>query len=309
LPGRSDLAIARSLVDAMSAITRQDWSAAADLMSRARLLAPEYFEVHRIDALLKEAKGDFAGARAAYEAAIDQEPNWGPLHFFFGSFLLRTYQDVAAAFPHFQAATSADPKSVDLQLLIVRALVSAGRFREAGAVLVDLVHAAGGMAGTHRQAVHDAALDAWVQSATSAAGENNAPEILNSVLEAKAAFLLCPAEMRSAMMRRRLRYACYAAVELALDDRSRSEEAQRLADWFAREAGPLLPNAARENGRVVRLGQRRFGYVSRKGSEVYFHQGGMETPSEFSLLRPDLPVTYAVSVNKNGPVAVDLRRA
>jgi tetratricopeptide (TPR) repeat protein len=310
LPTRSDLAIARSLVDAMSAITRKDWNAATDLVGRARALAPEYFEVHRIDALLREAQGDFAGARAAYEAAIDQEPNWGPLRFFFGSFLLRTYQDVDAAFQQFQLATSSDPKSIDLQLLIVRALVTARRYREAGALLIDLVGTAGSMSGAHRQAVHDAALDAWVQSATSAARQKNAPEILNSVLEAKAAFQLCPKEMRGANMRRRLRHACYAAVELSLDDPPRSEEALRLADWFASEAGALLPTATRETGHIIRLGPRRFGYIQRpKRTELYFHQGNMGIPSEFSLLRPNQAVTYSVSINKEGLVAVDIRPA
>jgi Flp pilus assembly protein TadD/cold shock CspA family protein len=308
IQSRSDLVIARALTDAINSIAERDWAAAGATLGRARMLSPEYFEVHRVGALLEEARGDVAAARTAYEDAIDHEPNWAALHLQFAAFLLREYRGTREWAAQLEKAIELEPKSTELRLEIAKVLTRSGEFEAAAKAVSPLLDKANELPKGHVLAAFDYALDAWVRAATDAAKRKDADAIYNRILEAKATFQLCPADIRNEEMRKKLRHACYAAVELSMERPKTPEEALRLADWFSKEAGSVIPRGTREVGDITRTGNRGFGYVTRRdGSELYFHQGDMATPSDFTLLRNGVMVSYAIAIGGGRRHAVDLR--
>ena len=85
---RSDLIVARYLLDAIAESERGSFTRAKTAITKARALAPEYFEVRRVEALVHTNEQNFPAALEAYEAAIDLEPNSVKLRHALGRFLM-----------------------------------------------------------------------------------------------------------------------------------------------------------------------------------------------------------------------------
>lgn len=84
-------------------------------------------------ALDRLRRGDLAGARAAAEAAVRQNPGLAVLRAFAGLVAAQS-GDAAAAIPHFHAALASDPNDLATRLNLATALLATGEVDRAGAV-------------------------------------------------------------------------------------------------------------------------------------------------------------------------------
>lgn len=126
----SDLIVAKYLLDVMKLIKEKKLEDADKQIKEARRLAPEYFEVHRVEAFVKFSQGNYSAARTSYEAAIELEPGYAPLHFWYAGFLMRSLDDVEAALEALKIAEQIDSTACQIKLEIARALLYLKRFSE-----------------------------------------------------------------------------------------------------------------------------------------------------------------------------------
>lgn len=134
----ADKFIAKYLFDALKQIKYKDFDKADLLIQEAKRLAPDYFEVYRIEALLKFNRNDFTGAGSTYETAVELAPLSAPLRKWYGSFLMRYLDDLEGALYQLSEAARIDPKSADVQIELAKIYMYLRRFPEAGKALDKL---------------------------------------------------------------------------------------------------------------------------------------------------------------------------
>jgi tetratricopeptide (TPR) repeat protein/cold shock CspA family protein len=101
---RSDAVPAKHLSDALREMRSGDFDAAFEALGRAKTLAPEFYEVARVEAWLFAHSGNISEAFEAYERAVELSPDAAHVRMFFGGFLLLSVQDTELALPQFEHA-------------------------------------------------------------------------------------------------------------------------------------------------------------------------------------------------------------
>jgi tetratricopeptide (TPR) repeat protein len=135
----SDLVVAKYLLDVINNVRDKKMDDAERAIGEARRLTPDYFEVHRVEAYLRFAQGNFAKARTAYETAIELEPSYAPLHVWYGLFMIQALHDCEAALEQFERALKIDPTAVQVQLEIARTYLNLKRFEDAEKMIGQLI--------------------------------------------------------------------------------------------------------------------------------------------------------------------------
>lgn len=106
---RSEALTARKLKEAFSAANRGDVMYAEEILNELRVNSSDYFEFHRIDALVARKAGDITRAKDAYEAALEIAENQPQLHVFYAGLLSRDMVDYPGAMQHLESALEIDP--------------------------------------------------------------------------------------------------------------------------------------------------------------------------------------------------------
>ncbi len=136
---KSDFVIARFLKEAILATTAKKFEKAEKAIGYARKMAPEYFEVPRVEALLRMKEDNYPAARLAFDAAIDIEPNYFPLRYWYGDFLLRKMDDAEGASQQFLVALELEPHNIEIQLGAARAQLFLHKHEEVSRLLEVLL--------------------------------------------------------------------------------------------------------------------------------------------------------------------------
>lgn len=130
--------IAKDLGSALVHIRNENFDEARDLLERASSLAPNYFEVPRVQAFLNYKSGNYVASQEAYDLAIELEPNWGPIHFWYGGFLLRAFGNLETALKHFEVAQNLQPSSL-VEREIARVHLYLENFEKARKIIDELL--------------------------------------------------------------------------------------------------------------------------------------------------------------------------
>lgn len=101
---RSDTVPAKHLSDALRYMRSGDFDSAFEAVGKARTLAPEFYEVARVEAWLYAHSGSISEAVDAYERAVELAPDAPHVRLYFGGFLLGSVQDTELALPQFVEA-------------------------------------------------------------------------------------------------------------------------------------------------------------------------------------------------------------
>ena len=121
---KSDLVVAKYLIEALQRSKASDFVKARELIDRAKSMAPGFYEVHRCEAWVNAQEGNNAAARDAYEVAVELEPKSAVLRQWYGGFLMRGAKDVEAAAEQLRKALELDPKSyVTATEMLVRSFI------------------------------------------------------------------------------------------------------------------------------------------------------------------------------------------
>jgi len=104
----NDKAIKLQLVEVLKALEKNRLDEAELIIKRVTILSPEYFEVHRIKAMLKEKESASSDAHEAYETAIRLSPKSSQLYYFLGIFIHKTLGNSSEAIIQFEKAIKLD---------------------------------------------------------------------------------------------------------------------------------------------------------------------------------------------------------
>lgn len=309
----SDLIVAKYLHDALRCAHRNDYTQADALIARARSLAPEFFEVHRVDGWVKSKQGNVSAAHESYEAAVELEPKSAPLRFFYGGFLLR-YGDIGKAVSELGEALALEPHAAAVKLELARAALYAMRFARAREVLDSLISRADISEWVSRKA-YDLHLQYFIRLADYYMGRHDYSAALTHLRSLKEAYLACPPPLLDAKMRIGLGRAMPSARLCAVNigDAAARGEAADLVKWLADQAsgerrdGEHSETLARSSGRVVRMNRER-GYafiLMDNGDEVRAEPSSFRSRNDWAKLQAGAVVSFRLVRARQGARAMD----
>ena len=313
---RSDVIVAKYLVQALRQAKARNFPSAEGFIQKARDLAPEYFEVHRVEALVKTAQGNYSAARSAYEAAIEIEPLSAPLRKWYGGFLMRYMDNTDASLTQFKRAAELDPYSMEVQLEIARALLYLREFDQATQRIQELIGKVDTRGRSARKA-YDLYLQCFYRKADCLIIEHEYADAVAQLEELREAYEACPVKLRDSRMKEKIANA----VQLARlcfqlpdnDDMDTKMRAQNLVKWFAGQVGisnTLLSTNQVFGGIVKSLPlNKSYGFIrGEDGNEFFFHRNEMKNPNDWPLLTIGMKVTFMTGMDRRGPnaIAVDL---
>jgi len=232
---RRDFVVAKNLYETIKQIlSKKDLEIAKRGLEETRRLAPDYYEVHRVEAHLHSLLGNYPAARSSYETAIELEPNSAPLHYWYGIFLMRSLNDTEAALAQFEKARKIDPVSYQIKIELVRANLYLYNFDEAFSLDQDLLAQMEIPEGDRRK-IYDLHLQCYVRYAEHLEkGHSNieAVECLSKLIEE---YRNCPEYLKDEQMIDHVRKAAGTARRCAyfLDKHpDQRETANDMYEWL-----------------------------------------------------------------------------
>ncbi len=113
---------AKYLNDALRALKKDDTTTARDLITKVSEMEPNFYEVHRVDAMYHAAIDNITEAQQAYEKSISINPKFAPLRLWYGGFLMRYMNNHEEAINQFEKGKKIDPENFYLfDIDIIRA--------------------------------------------------------------------------------------------------------------------------------------------------------------------------------------------
>jgi len=128
---KDDYIVAKMLVLAIEHHFKHRWEEAEALVAKATDLSPNYFEVHRVAAMLHIAREDLFGAEAQFESAISLAPDRAPLRVWYAGFLSRQLADHVRAEAELLKGETLAPTSYVVKHELARILQYQRRFDDA----------------------------------------------------------------------------------------------------------------------------------------------------------------------------------
>jgi LuxR family glucitol operon transcriptional activator len=311
-----DIPVAKLLADSLTAAKAGDFSRADSLILSAKSLAPEYPEVHRVEAVVRYSQSNFPAARVAYEAAIELDPMSAPLRFWYGGFLMRGGGTVEEGLEQLETARRLDGRNSLIQMETARAVLWLGDFDRARLILEPLTERRDTLPEWTQRRVVYLQLQIFQRRADHAVGERDFNLALAALLQLREAFDRCPTQLRDDGMRVVLAKAVHCARQCAsgLDDAARKSLSSETAEWLAQHARESLPAdvelpAGYLPGTVIRVVRERgFGFVrAPDGAELFFHVSNLGPHTSWDDLNEGDSVVFRRGSNDRGPCAVDVQ--
>jgi len=318
----SDLIVARYLLDALRESKRKNFEAAEGALQTARDLAPEFFEVHRVMAIVKMEREDYIGAREAYDAALYLEPKSAPLRLWYGNFLLRYTDDLEAALEQFRIGLELMPDSPEIAMEIARAMLYKGEFDEAKLSIDSLFANAELLSEWNRRKVYDLQLSYYHRLADQAALQHDIHKAMQMLEDLRQTYEAIPYERKDRPMRvkvaKALRIAelCYDNLE---DEQDKTHAAQ-LQDWIYETAKRELDEHPPTSQQVeasatthrlfgsIKTLKKGFGFVrSDDDRDIYFNRSGLENRLAWASLTLGRRVSFTLGENERGTHAARVR--
>lgn len=242
-----DLILVRYLKDALNHAGENQIELAQRSVDKARRLAPEYFEVHRVAAFVYEKQGNIPAARQEYEAAIELEPTSAPLHVLYGMFLLEFLDDPASALEQFQEAGKIDPGALEVQLHVARVSLALRHFDEARETINQLQARLNSETTSEwvRRKIYDVHLQYFQRKADHLCSIKDRSGAVRCLTELKKAYQECSPYLMDLRMEETISKAANTASDCAnlIQDKSTKTRIHKLSKWFsARARKSVSPN-------------------------------------------------------------------
>lgn len=296
---QSDYIVAKYLTDGMTATNADDYERADRLISEAKRLAPEFHEVHRVEAFLRVAQGNPTAAETCYEAATEIEPSSAALRLWYAGFLNRYLDDPERAMEQLTVALRLDPTAVELQSELAGTQLALGNFDDAEATIKGLLVRVIPGERTQKK-VFDLMLQLYQRQAERNAAAGDYMKAIDRLQSLKNAFDgIPPAYVDRQMLQKLVRAKAIArGCARNVSDPGYKRQAADLETRFASEVhgGGLGPAEASEDlhGQVVRwFADRQFGFIAGPdGAEYFFHFSAVISPHDLSDVRSGARVIF-----------------
>ena len=308
----NDLIVAKDLIDALNAGHRKSFDEAEEHLTHAKNLAPEYYEVHRVEAWLRALSGNMAAAKSAYEAAVELEPRAAHVRYFFGKFLLRQANDIYEAAKQLAEARKIDPGAAIIQIEAGRAALYAQHFPEARGIIDALLQCVTLSEWESRCAYH-LHIQYFARFADRSLQDRENVAALESLERLIDAYAACPPQLLNDKQRDVLERAVRTArgcarnlAESVLETRAVAA-LERLVHTVGGLSSPALSTSLQ--GTVYRLNRKaRYGYIQSPGSgDFYFLFDSLLRQEEVAALRSGARVSFRPGMKGRNSYAFDVR--
>lgn len=300
---QSDMIVATYLREALLAAKARQFKEADNYIAKARSLAPEYFEVHRVEGNIKAQQDNYSAARAAYEAAIALKPDSAPLRYWYAGFLLRYQNENEAALNEFKEAARLDPNSIDIQMETARTCLFMRSFNEARTIIDNLLTQTHQMRAIVRRKVYDLYFQCYTRKAEALVYQRDKVGAFEELERLKEAYEKVPPAWIDERIKRTLEKAgrliviCANMVQKSEDGRRRSD---MLLKWFEynvqskNEIETKWDIKARLRGTVIRLvSGRNFGFIlADNKQEFFFWRSMMADSGDWDTLQEGVQVFF-----------------
>jgi len=283
VPTLGSQVVARDLLQALAAVRAGRLNEAGDLVTRAKELAPGWFEVHRVEAAVRQEQGNFAAAQDAYQAAIDLEPEWAPLRFWYALFLVNRAGDTEGAQKQLATAIRLDARSIDLQLEHLRISIYLLDWESARQSLSALSPRTGEVSGWKLRKLYDLTLQLHQRVAEAELEAGRAHAALRELTLLRGAYREIPLETIDERMRQKLSKAVPVVRRCVreLDDVDAKRRGSELATWMLQESARWSETDAdvsKELGTLKSiLPDKGFGFLTDgRGDDRFFHFSEVE---------------------------------
>jgi LuxR family glucitol operon transcriptional activator len=220
--------VAKYLLDVLKLVKEKRLEEAHTKIEEARRLAPEYFEVHRVEAFVRVQQGNYAAARTAYEAAIELEPGSAPLYFWYAGFLMRYIDDVEGALAELEKADKNNPSAYQIKLEKARSLLYLKMFAEAKNV-IDFLLKTNNIDHWGMIKLYDLHLQFYQRFAEQCYNQHNETEAIENLEKLRQTYLSYPDTIRDSMMLEKLEKAIPTANSCIYFTEGRQEQIQDRA--------------------------------------------------------------------------------
>jgi cold shock CspA family protein/tetratricopeptide (TPR) repeat protein len=325
---KDDYIVAKMLTRAIEFIFKEEFSQAQELIDRANDLSPNYFEVHRVRALLNVGRNDIFSANAEYQAAISLAPERPPLRMWYAIFLSRYLGDQPESLKQLLKAEELAPASALVKLQVARILQFQRKFEEAAKRLSDIPDIEKLSAKIRR--IH---LDLRLQNELRRVEQCNTNEDYRQALDcyeqAKAVFESAPFSLIDKKTILHVQHSGRHLAPLRRAFRGLAEESrlEEIAEWVSNptvllkpilDADPAVKGILEEEiilpegvtppnrGRLAQLHQN-YGFIDTGGSRVFFHRGGWIGKIDFLSLGDGTIVDFEFGQNEQGSCAIAVR--
>lgn len=294
--GPSDFGVAMKLMNAMALHDRGDAPMAFDLVRQAQILAPEYHETYRVEALLRDHEDDISGGTQAYERALEHADEDPSCLYHAARFFMRRAGDPKRGLALLQQAARSRRDDPVLQLEIIRAHMQCGDLRSA-------LDGALGLLGAPNAVTQEAATVAF-RSALELAREhlrsNQVSECLERLEEVADAILPALAK-RDETYHVRLAQARGLAARAVTQ--SPTEYLRSTASALESRFGSASARGADMNySRVLRIfHDKGFGFLEVPGDrDLFFGKRSVSPSGAFERLSNGSDVCYSLGSDNEG---------
>jgi Tfp pilus assembly protein PilF/cold shock CspA family protein len=310
---KNDVIVVKYLKDALTEARRKGFEAAEALVEKARTLAPDYFEVHRVKAQIQAMQNNHPAALASYEAAIELEPKSAPLRKWYGSFLMRFMGDTASALEQFKIAAKLDPSSFEIQLEFASAHLYTREFAEAEALLKSLLKREEGSVWQMTK-VNDLQLQFFQRKADYLETHHDYGGALDCLKELRRFHAACKPAHTDLKMNTKFAKAIPTARSCVrhIGDPALNLQAKELLGWLEQVGWARQSKSETEGptlfGRVSSLPEHReYGFIkSDEGAEFFFHFNKVTKQAEITRLKVGARVSFVMGMNSGGQCAVNV---
>lgn len=308
---QSDVIVARYLYDALRCREKGDYLGALEFVRKARNLAPEYFEVPRVEALIKVSQRDYAGALVAYETAVELNPKSAPLRVWFGGFCLRYLQDTAEALRQFEEASKLAPHEPQVKMEVARAALYLRKFDEASQNLDEIMSQIDQMKAKERRIVYDLRLQVYARKADDLRNQRDWMGAIHTLQEMRPVYESYPTTYVDRTMKTKLRKSIYTAQQCVtmLEDTGSREAANDILDWLYEVSEdavdqPRPSQWANSIGGVVSKLVPTGGYGFLRaddGTDYHFRRADLYSQQDWSRIHEGSQAVFWASPGSEGP--------
>ncbi|MDC7237510.1 MAG: NB-ARC domain-containing protein [Sphaerochaetaceae bacterium] len=308
----NDKIIVKYLNDAMKATKISDFSKASDLVEQAKDLAPDFFEVYRCMASINAAQGLVSAAASNYQTAINLEPKYSPLLYFYAGFLLKSLNDTQSSKKYYEKANKYDKNNYRILFELSRVNMFLGIYDEAMKQLLTLIKI-DNLGIYQMRKVQDLFIQLNYRMAEEELEKRNLNQSMEYIKQAQEAYLKCPISIRDEQMlktfRKCDRYFDILNYRISLIN-EKKDELQKIFDNLIEQNNKILKsdmnskntNNNSETGQIYKdLKPKAYGFIiSDNGDTVFFHKNNFSNSSDWFKIKIGTLVSYNIFVNDDG---------
>jgi LuxR family glucitol operon transcriptional activator len=294
-----DVAIAKYLSFALRECRAGNLDSSFSNAETAKEISPDFHEVYRVLAWIKNKAGDVIGAKEDYEHSIELFPKSAKTHYFYAQFLLRQFDDLHNALSHLKIALSFAPDAVEVLLEIARCNLYRQEFDESDKVAESIAFNAA-CDERQRTVAFDLLLQGKYRCADHRATNHQPTLVMCKLDEFIEVFEKIPVELLDERMfdhARKLQATAQFAMKNVIDATWRATVEDRIQSLV----GILMKYAklTKVSGSIKTVKwDRNFGFITDQNQvDYYFHRRSLVHADDWSRLVDGARVIFLTGEN------------